>query len=221
MGGFFAELCARNAETHERVLAHPAVSAIAESRLGDARFRFYLAQDYLFLREYIRVIAFAIAAAREQEHVGWLADLLHGTVHVEMDAVRTLHAAFGGADSAIDSAVAQPACRAYTDHLIAQATSANLTMILASLLPCQWGYREIARAIEARGTPSDGRYAGWVHEYLSPAYSALVDRMIATFDSEAACEGPRTREFAARTFAASSDHELRFWDMVMQHEVTS
>lgn len=215
MEDFFAHLCAQNATTHEQALYHPAVAGIAAGSLDDERFRFYLAQDYLFLREYVRVIARAAAVAEDLADVGWLAALLHATVSVEMGAVERLYAAFGGANGAVGNQVPHPNCRAYTDHLLATSSRGDLLVILAALLPCQWGYRDIARSIEARGLPHEPRFRGWVNEYLSPEYSRLVDTMIATLNREAACAGARSRAAAESAFAASSRHEVAFWDMVV------
>lgn len=212
--GFFAELIAAHADEHRATIAHPAVQAIADETLGDARFRAYLEQDYLFLQAYARAIASAAAVADSLEDVAWLARLLDSTVAVEMDAVARLYASFGGASEELARASMHPACRNYVDHLRAHAASGRLLVMLAALLPCQWGYREVAHTIAQRGLPRDERYRGWVNEYLSVEYGTLVDRMVVTLNREAEHESQRARQRAKEAFAAGMHHELAFWTMV-------
>jgi thiaminase (transcriptional activator TenA) len=48
----------------DRELKHPFVRGLGDGTLSIDRFRFYLAQDYVFLIEYCRVFALGAAKAR-------------------------------------------------------------------------------------------------------------------------------------------------------------
>jgi thiaminase/transcriptional activator TenA len=216
MGAFFERLVAGINPEHEAILAHPVVRGIGDGSLSVDRFRFYLGQDYLFLRQYMRVIALAVVAADDLGDVDLLSTLLHDTASVEMAALSDLYASFDGDPRALASTEPHATCRAYTDHLLATAYQGNLLVTLAALLPCQWGYREIARSLVASGATGASRYRGWIDEYLAPGYSELVERTIESLERAASSEGTRARDQAERVFAVSAGHEFAFWEMVIR-----
>ncbi|MGH9176825.1 MAG: hypothetical protein ACRD1H_20825, partial [Vicinamibacterales bacterium] len=113
---FFAILCVGNADAHHMGLCHPAVLGIGDGSLPEATFRYYIEQDYQFLRRYVRVIAQAVAASEDLPTATKLAELLHSTLAVEIDALVGLYAAFGGLPEALDATEPAPTCQAYTDH---------------------------------------------------------------------------------------------------------
>jgi thiaminase/transcriptional activator TenA len=212
-GSFFAALCAENEEIHHLGLAHPTVRGIGAGTLPEETFRFYIEQDYQFLVRYIRVIAQAVAVSPDLPTATQLATLLHGTLAIEIDALVDLYAAFGGARERLDTVTPAPGCQAYTDHLLATAARGELVVILAAILPCQWGYREIGRMLQRAGLPDDPRFARWIEEYASDEYGALVDWAIERFEALAVEAGPAAREQARRAFALSTRYELGFWEM--------
>ena len=212
-GSFFAELCDENAALHHIGLGHPMLRGIGAGSLPDETFRFYLEQDYQFLVRYVRVIAQAVAAAPDLPTSTQLANLLHGTLAVEIDALVALYASFGGEAVSLSHVAPAPGCQAYTDHLLASAASGNLLVVLAAILPCQWGYREIGRKLLSQGLPEDTRFARWIQEYASDEYGELVDWAIERFDALAVEEGVLARQRAREVFALSTRYELGFWEM--------
>jgi thiaminase/transcriptional activator TenA len=212
-GSFFAALCAENAEIHEAGLRHPTVLAIGAGSLPPATFRHYIEQDYAFLTRYIRVIAQAVAASPDLPTARRLADLLHSTLALEVDGLAALYASFDGDPSTLDAVEPSPTCQAYTDHLLASAAGGDLFVTLSSVLPCQWGYREIGRALHERGLPPDPRFARWIEDYASDAYGELVDWLVARFDELAETAGAWQRSEARRVFKISARYELAFWEM--------
>jgi thiaminase/transcriptional activator TenA len=129
-----------------------------------------------------------------------------------------LYAEFGGQRERLDATCPAPTCQAYADHLLATAASGNLLVILASVLPCQWGYREIGRHLLRRGLPDDPRYARWISEYASDEYGELVDWLVCRFDQLASEESTATLQAAREAFALSTWYEHRFWEMAWTRE---
>jgi thiaminase/transcriptional activator TenA len=190
----------RAAEVWERELAHPFVQGLGDGTLDEARFRVWLRQDYLFLVEYARVVALAAARAEDLESMGRFAELLQSTLVSEMDH--------------LEAAVPQPATRAYTDFLVRTAYEGPLAAIVAALLPCAWGYGEIATRLAARSDPpAADRYREWIRTYSSPEFSAYADWLRGQLDllseSLSGAEEKRLEEI----FMTASEHEVRFWDM--------
>ena len=204
----------RAAPVWERELSHPFVQGLGDGTLDAARFQVWLRQDYLFLMEYCRVVALAAARAEDLESMGRFADLLQSTLRTEMGLHRRYAGEFGvGADD-LEAAVPLPATRAYADFLVRIAYEGPLAAIVAALLPCAWGYSQIASRLAARpAPPADDRYREWIRTYSSPEFSAYADWLRGLLDllseSLSGAEQKRLEEI----FMAASEHEVRFWDM--------
>ncbi len=216
---FAHELQRRFAPLFADVQAHPFVTGIGDGTLAVERFRFYIEQDYVFLVEYSRVLALAVAKGRDLPGMGQFAELLHATLNVEMALHRGYAAKFGITEAALACIAAAPTTYAYTRHLLTVAYAGTIAEIGAALLPCQWGYGEIGRALAAAGAPKNRPlYAEWIGIYAGVEYHELVARLIATFDTLAAQEGDAGRARLAEIFRISSHYEWAFWEMSWRQE---
>ena len=216
---FAHELQWRFAPLFIEVQAHPFVTGIGDGTLAIERFRFYIEQDYVFLMEYSRVLALAVAKGRDLPGMGQFAELLHATLNVEMALHRGYAAKFGITEEALARVAAAPTTYAYTSHLLTVAYAGSLAEIGAALLPCQWGYGEIGRGLAAAGAPADQPlYAEWIAMYAGAEYHELVERLIATFDALAAQEGEAGRARLAAIFRISAHYEWAFWEMSWRQE---
>jgi thiaminase (transcriptional activator TenA) len=217
--GYAQQLQVRYAPIFARVLDHPFVRGIGDGTLPLDRFRFYIEQDYLFLIEYSRMLALAVAKGRALPSMGQFAELLHATLNVEMGLHRGYAAKFGIGEEALARVAAAPTTYAYTRHLLATAYAGSLPEIAAALLPCQWGYGEIGKALATAGAPPNAPlYAEWIQMYAGEEYHTLVDGLIATFDSLADQESGHGRERLADIFLTSSRYEWSFWEMAWRME---
>lgn len=216
---FARELQERFAPIFAEAHGHPFVRGIGAGTLPVERFRFYIEQDYVFLMEYSRVLALAVAKGHELAVMGQFAELLHATLNVEMALHRGYASKFGITEEQLASVAAAPATYAYTRHLLATAYAGSLAEIAASLLPCQWGYGEIGRALAAAGEPTDQPlYAEWIQMYAGVEYNDLVDGLVASFDALAAQEGASGRDRLAAIFQTSARYEWSFWEMAWRME---
>lgn len=210
---FFEELREHTSTLHAETLAHPMVSGIGRGDVPGAVFRFYLEQDYQFLERFLRVLALGIAAAPSITTMRPFAELVQSTLAVEIDALRRLYVSFQGDPDQLDGLAPTPACRAYTNHLLAAAFQQDLLLTLAAILPCQWGYGDIGRTLHARGLPADERFAAWICEYASDEYHELVGWSVAQLDQLAANADRARIERAQLAYITSAHYELDFWEM--------
>ena len=172
--GFAEGLLTRATAWRDAVLTHPFVCGLGDGSLPPERYRLYLRQDYVFLREYARVLALAVAAAQDPEDMAALTALLHATLHGEMDLHRAAAAEQGIGAAALERCGPAPFTFTYTSHLLAVARGGTLGEIVAALLPCQWGYAEIGTALARRGRPPVPAYAAWVEAYAGAEYQATA-----------------------------------------------
>src|SRR6266481_7569743 len=116
----------------DRELKHPFVRGLGDGTLPIDRFRFYLAQDYVFLIEYCRVLALAAAKARDLQTIGVFARLLDETLNTEMQLHRDYCQRLGIAETDLEAIAPAPLTHAYTRHLLTVAYSGSIAEIALS-----------------------------------------------------------------------------------------
>jgi thiaminase (transcriptional activator TenA) len=199
-------------------LEHPFVRGIADGTLDPETFKNWVRQDYLYLKEYARVFAWAAAKSTRLESMAWYAKLLDLTLNVEMDLHRAYAARFGIAPAELEAEPVWPTTRAYTDFLVRTAADGDLADLVAALLPCAWGYAYVAEHMARGAAPADARYADWIEMYVSPEFTAARDWLIAEMDGLAEGATAEKRARLTEIFVLSSRYEWLFWEMCWRGE---
>jgi thiaminase/transcriptional activator TenA len=207
-----AELRAAGADVGEAQHAHPFVRGIGDGSLDEARFRFYIRQDYRFLIDYGRLLALGVARAPRVAEMRRFAGLTQSVLETEM----ALHVGFAehwgiGADE-LEAEAAAPATAAYADFLLRTAALGDYAELVAALLPCMWGYAEIGARLAAAGMPDHAGYTAWIATYADPEFQALAAWAQELTDSAGADAGPGASDRMHAAFRVSSEHELAFWE---------
>jgi thiaminase (transcriptional activator TenA) len=154
--------------------SHPFVRGIGDGTLEVEKLRFWVRQDYLFLIDYARLLALAVARAPDLPVMRRFADLVHATLNVEMDLHRSSAAEFGISGAALETEEKAPTTRGYTDFLLRTATVDEFSELIAALLPCLWGFCDIGQRLAQGPRLADERYAKWIEMYSSPEFVDLA-----------------------------------------------
>ena len=207
-----AELRAGAADVWDAQHAHPFVRGIGDGTLDEARFRFYVRQDYRFLIDYGRLLALGAARAPRVAEMRRFAALAQSVLETEM----ALHVGFaerwGIAAEALETEPVAPATAAYADYLLRVAALGDYAELVAALLPCMWGYAEVGDRLAAAGVPDHAGYATWIAMYADPEFQGLAAWGRELVDAAGADAGPAAHERMHAAFRTSSEHELAFWD---------
>jgi thiaminase/transcriptional activator TenA len=182
----------------ERWMEFPLVAGIADGTLDPEIFRHYLEQDYLYLRNYVRLYA-KLAANAPDADVEHLVRLAWNVLDVELGLHRDLGDAF---DCDFDAAAPSAVCTQYIEFLL-DAADAFGDGLVASL-PCIWGYGVIASQMSP---PADARYRKWVATYDSTRFEGLLDKHCQLLD-DAAPDPDR----AEMLFRQGLGLEAEFWN---------
>ena len=194
-------------------LDHPFIRGISDGTLDPERFGFWLRQDYCYLIEYSRVLAYAAGRSPDLETMTVFATLLNETLGTEMDLHRSFVADFGITATDLESEVLHPVTRAYTDFLIRTAAIGDFAELVAALIPCMWGYSDLGRAMAARPLPQDPRYVRWIEMYSSQEFADLAIWCRHTLDRVGQALSPASMERVRSAFITSCEYELAFWQM--------
>lgn len=169
-----ARLWEANADIVDDVLDNAFVRGIADGSLERDLFAGYVAQDAFFLESFARAYALALVRSPDTASLLTFADLLAG-VRDELG----LHASYA-AQWDIDMAGVQPAAAtlAYTEFLLATASTGGLGVICAAMTPCMRLYAHIGSRLDADAA---GPYAQWVQTYADPGFdevATLLERLL-------------------------------------------
>jgi thiaminase (transcriptional activator TenA) len=190
---------------------HPFVRGLGDGTLDEDRFRHYVRQDYLYLIDYARLLALGTARAPRLEDMTRLAELARETLATEMELHRGFAARWGVSAAELERERPTPTTRAYVDFLLRTAALGDFAVLVAALLPCMWGYEEVALRLSDDGGDA-GRYAEWIAMYAGEEFRALAGWCRELTDRVAAEAAGAARDRMAAAFVESSRHELAFWD---------
>jgi len=199
-------------------LAHPFVKGIGDGSLPVERFARWVRQDYLYLKDYARVFAWAAAKADRLDSMGWYANVLHLTLDTEMGLHRAYAERFGISTEALEAERIWPTTRAYTNFLIRTAADGDMADLVAALLPCTWGYVHIAEQLARAKPPADQRYADWIAQYASAEFVQAAEWLQAELNRLTEGAGGEKRARLTQTFLLCSRYELMFWEMCWNGE---
>ncbi len=195
----------------EAIYRHPFVVEVGRGTLPREKFRFFISQDYLYLKEFTRVLCLGGAKARDLDTMQLFALHAHNTVLVE----RAVHTAFarrlGLTARQLEAASPAPVTLAYTRHLLAIAHAGSLAELVAAVLPCYWIYQEVGKRLLSR-IPKDFLYARWIRAYAAPQFARLVNEQLRLADRLGQEASPAERERMTNHFVLSSRYEYLFWD---------
>ena len=201
------------------ILAHPFITGVGDGSLPVEKFKHYVTQDYIYLIDYARVLALASARAPDLETMGWFAGLLNETLNTEMDLHRDYCAEFGIIRADLEATQPAPTTIAYTSFLLKVAYQGSFAELVASLLPCQWGYWEVGDYLAKRGEPEDAPlYCQWIQMYSSAEFAELARTIRSLADGLAVGVGRGQVEAMGEAYLTSLRFEHRFWEMAFQLE---
>lgn len=201
--------------------AHPFVTGIGDGTLEIETFKNWLRQDYLYLIDYARLFGAGMLKAPTLELMNTMAALGHGILHTEMDLHRSYCAEFGIDPDDLEAATKSSTCQGYTDFLLRTATVGDFAELMGALLPCIWGYAEVAERLASRGMPDDPRLAAWIEMYTSDEFLELGAWSRDAVDAVCAGLPPAMLKRVEDAFITSSRWELAFWEMAWTGETWS
>lgn len=170
-----------NLPLSQSCLAHPFVQGLGEGTLKADLFRAFIAQDAFFLGAFRTSYALALARCDETEGITSLHELLAGVL--EELKVHRVYATELGID--LESAVPNPACRAYTDFLLRTAWHTTLGATVAAMTPCMRLYAYLGGELVGKCRPQHP-YRRWIEAYSGEEFERLAGRLETLLDRVAA-----------------------------------
>lgn len=219
---FSALAWTRIAPIREAIETMPFIRALADGSLPWPNFRFYLAQDAFYLRDYARCLARVAALAPDQDAQEFFANASAGALAAELSLHRSLLSEHGETLAGVE---VSPITAAYVDHLLRACATADYPEAIAAVLPCFWLYQHIGELLAAlrdatdkeAATPDSAHpYAAWIDTYADPEFAELTATAIGFTDRAAATASTLQLQAMTAAFERSSRYEWMFFDQGTQ-----
>ncbi|HLR68801.1 thiaminase II [Virgibacillus alimentarius] len=201
-------------------LEHPFVKGLGEGWLDQEKFKHWMKQDYIYLIEYSRLFALGSAKATDLDTMTTFANLLHGTLDMEMDLHRKYASKFGISNEELENTEAAATTTAYTSYMLNVSQRGGIENVVASVLACAWSYNYIGKSLaKVPGALEHEFYGNWVQMYSSDEFTALANDCIDLINTIAKGKPEHELAFIEEIVVKTSYFEYMFWDMAENKEM--
>ena len=116
---------------------HPFVKGIQDGSLAKDKFKYYIMQDYLYLKEYAKVFAIGVAKAKTLETANLFAKYI-AVMNGELDVHSGYMGKFNVSQEEIDDMKPSLDNLSYTSYMLRVAYEEGEVEILAAILSCAY-----------------------------------------------------------------------------------
>ncbi|WP_250252897.1 thiaminase II [Chryseobacterium sp. Marseille-Q3244] len=193
---------------YQSILDMPFIKELSDGTLPQKKFRFYMAQDSLYLEHFGRTLSIIAAKITDLQDVLTFIRFAENAIVVE----NALHESYFKDFGLSDKGVLEPACHHYIHFLRSTAALESVEIAVAAVLPCFWIYREVGNYIYEIQNTVNNPYEKWIATYAGEEFSAAVDQAIAIGDKIAENSTEETRKKMTEAFIMASRMEFHFWE---------
>lgn len=193
---------------YHSILKMPFITELTTGTLPPEKFRFYIAQDSIYLEYFGRVLALIAARVRSPEASLAFIRFSEGAIAAE----NALHHSYFKEFGIRERGEAEPACHHYIHFLRSMASSECVELGMASVLPCFVIYQKTGDHIYGMQKNPENPYKRWIDMYAGEAFAQSVERAIALCDQAAAAASPAVRAEMTEVFLKATQLEYDFWN---------
>ncbi len=210
------QLRERHRDLWERMVTHPFVREMGTGTLPQEKFQGYFLQDYVFLRDFVTLLALGVAKAPSMDVARRLATFMAGVLQGEESLFREAFRDWGLAPERYTHPEPGPTAKAMGDMMARIAYGGGFPEILSVLVVTEWTYLDWATRLSRSGMPADPVQRRWVEIHCNADFRAFVQWLIAPLDSLALTDEQRGR--VGRLFLATLRYEVAFWEAAYRGE---
>lgn len=133
-----------------RYLTHPFVTKMADGTLPKEKFRYYMVQDYLYLRDYVKIFAAILQKTDDFEQIRFLSGEMANTIGETFRTHLPYMKRLGVTEKEIADARPHIDNVAYSHYMLCEAQAGDVLTGLVTLLNCSWSYAYIAEQMVER-----------------------------------------------------------------------
>ncbi len=197
----------------QKIIEHPFNVKLATGKLDLVKFKYYLQQDELYIKDYSRALSLLAAKAPSIK----IMNILLGFAKEGYQIEHELHEYFFQKFHIKSAKKQNPACLSYSSFLLSKTALDSYEEGLAAILPCFWLYREVGLHI-FQNSKKNNPYQAWIETYSGEIFQKEVEDMLDLTERAAAVSSEKTLAKMRENFQYSANLEFRFWDAAYRLE---
>lgn len=211
---FMKEVINSSLDIWNSYLKHPFIRELALGILDEEKFKGYIIDDSIYLREYARIFAYSMYKSKRMEDIKFFYNILSFVNEGESSTRIYYLEKFGLTQDEIEEMEPRPENKAYIDFMRNIALNYDISEILMAVLPCMLSYNYIANhVVKSFPEIKNNFYWRFIKDYITEQYSKGCIEW-SKFAEEKCKQLDTTRKNRLiKIFRTSSEHELYFWDM--------
>ena len=200
----------------DAMLEKPFLRSITNGTLSKKVFLFYLVQDTLYLRDYVKCYAFAITKTNDIKVIRILLDCLK-LIEKDETAVHIKYLKdYGYTEEKALLESKDKINEEYLNYMFNLSKNGSLSEGLVSLLPCAYSYYYIFKNCKERAmnekTYSENYYKAYIDYYSSFGYVSGLKKLDILCELVLKGKSNFDKELY-KIFETSTEFEAKFWDM--------
>ena len=190
---------------------HKFLSNLVNNKLPDKNFKKYLVQDYIFLQQFLKILALSVYKSNSFEEINRSVNFIKG-----IDQEIKLHVSFCKKWKiplkSLSNIKVERANSAYTDHVLSIGKNGNNLDIFSCLSPCIIGYGEIGFNLSKIRNSKKSKYSSWIKMYSSKEYQQIAKDNIDYLDILFKNNKDKNLTKIKKNFKTSTILERNFWE---------
>jgi len=190
---------------------HKFLSDLVNNKLPDKDFKRYLVQDYIFLQQFLKILALSVYKSNSFEEINRSVNFIKG-----IDNEIKLHFSYCKKWriplTSLSNIKVEKANSAYTDHVLSVGKNGNNLDIFSSLSPCIIGYGEIGFKLSKIRNWRKSKYSSWIKMYSSEEYQQVAKDNIDYLDILFKKDKNKNLNKLKNNFKKSTILERNFWE---------
>ncbi|MPQ44775.1 thiaminase II [Clostridium tarantellae] len=196
-------------------LNHKFICELGQGILDEEKFKYYLIQDYLYLKEYAKVFCIGAVKAKTMKEMKFYYSSIKGTMEDETAVHINYLRNFGVNIDELEKYKFNVITKNYTSYMQSIALTGNLKEIAVAIMPCTWSYNYIGKYLinKYKDKIEKNFYKDWIEEYASKEFEEFTERWINYIDELCENINEEEKERLLDIFIRCSVYEMDFWNM--------
>ena len=190
---------------------HKFLLDLVNNKLPDKNFKHYLVQDYIFLQQFLKILALTVYKAQTFEEIQRSIDFMKGIDH-EIKLHVNYCKKWNIPIKSLNNIMVEKANSAYTDHILNIGKNGNNLDIFTCLSPCIIGYGEIGYKLSKITNWKKSKYSSWIAMYSSNEYQKVAKENIEYLDILFQTNKKKNLPILKKYFTDSTVLEKKFWE---------
>ena len=190
---------------------HRFLSDLVSNKLPVENFKKYLVQDYIFLQQFLKILALSVYKSESFEEINRSVNFIKG-----IDYEIKLHLSYCKKwkipRRSLNNIKVEKANSDYTNHVLNVGKNGSNLDIFSCLSPCIIGYGEIGFKLSKIRNWEKSKYSSWIKMYSSKEYQQVAKNNIDYLDILFKNNKDKNITRLRKNFKRSTILERNFWE---------